>query len=149
MYTSTVAPSRFGDLKTSLLLNLVANRHTIDQKAINMGLTPGLRYILRGLVKLSLPTLGFFAGTYVLDEAFNYPLPPIFKWTLVASAGPFSPSPSGPGLSKIVKCELWAPESHLSYLATGLEMWMFCFASLRSWVRDISVRITFYFHERG
>ena len=53
-----------------------------------MGLTPGLRYILRGLVKLSLPTLGFFAGTYVLDEVFNYPLPPILKWTLVASAGP-------------------------------------------------------------
>ena len=53
-----------------------------------MGLTPGLRYIIRGLVKLSLPTLGFFTGTYVLEEAFNYPLPPILKWTLVTSAGP-------------------------------------------------------------
>lgn len=50
--------------------------------------TPGLLYVVRGLVNLLLPVAGVYGGLHVLSDALDLPISPLTKWIAAICTSP-------------------------------------------------------------
>lgn len=50
--------------------------------------TPGLIFVVRGLVNLLIPVAGVYGGLYVLGDVIDLPIPPLTKWIAAICTSP-------------------------------------------------------------